>query len=119
MGSQRLLLEPQAGPAEGPKGRYTLREREAIDAVGELGRATLSQLVAHLGQDKSNLYNRLQNLCQRGVLACVQGPKGYEYTLVLQPSEPASRPPTSCRPTCSAPAVAPAALYRLYRLYRL
>ena len=92
--------------AEGPKGRYTLREREAIDAVGELGRATLTQLVAHLGQDKSNLYNRLQSLCQRGVLACVQSAKGYEYTLVLQPSGPASPP-------------APAAWRWLCRLWRL
>ena len=85
----------------GSKGHFTLREREAIDAVGELGRATLSQLVAHLGQDKSNLYNRLQSLCGRGALACVQGPRGYEYTLLLPPAASSDHPsPLARRSSC-------------------
>jgi hypothetical protein len=61
--------------------RYTRREQEALDAVGELGPATLGQLTRHLQCDRSNLYRLLQRLCGRNLVQGYPAEQGYVYTL--------------------------------------
>jgi hypothetical protein len=79
-GATTLCLRKGGRPGR-DKPQFTLCEREAIDAVDDRGHAALKQLTDCLGGDRSNLYTRLQNLCARGALDCVQTARGYEYIL--------------------------------------
>jgi hypothetical protein len=69
-------------PAPSRAALLTSRERETLAAIAALDGPTLAQLVAHLHQDKSNLYRRLQSLTTRGLLTTIPGPKGSRYQVV-------------------------------------
>jgi hypothetical protein len=79
------LKHPPAARAD----HLTWREREALAAIAELDGPTLTELVAHLRQDKGNLYRRLQLLCRRNLLTTTPGPRGSRY-LLPPPRQPSN-----------------------------
>jgi len=50
---------------------HTGRQQEALDALAKLGKANLRDLVVATGQERSNLFRRLQSLEQSGVVTRV------------------------------------------------